>query len=84
MPNMAHFVGASFDKLSDEGPARCFRRRVVEKFVASLLVARASGPGRRCGRLWRRALVDERDAVRGYVHEGHPDLPIIGLTNKND
>src|SRR6516164_85823 len=39
--------------------------------------------GRRCGRLWCKTLVDEYDTVRVSVPGGHPDLPIIALTNIN-
>src|SRR6516225_8022243 len=39
--------------------------------------------GRRCGRLWCKSFVDEYDAVRVSVPGGHPDLPIIALTNIN-
>src|SRR6516162_2915704 len=37
--------------------------------------------GRRCGRLWCKSFVDEYDTVRVGVPGGHPDLPIIALTN---
>ena len=56
---------------------------MVEKFVASLLVARAGARGRRCARLWCKTLVDEHDTVRVSVPGGYPDLPIIALTNIN-
>ena len=60
-----------------------FRRCVVEKFLASLLGARASGRRRRSGRLWCKTLVDEQHTVLGNVHDSHPRLPIIALTNTN-
>ena len=60
-----------------------FMYLLAGKFVASLLVARAGGWGRRCGRLWCKTLVDEYDTVRVSVPGGHPDLPIIALTNIN-
>jgi hypothetical protein len=44
-----------------------FGRRVVEKFVASSLGARAGDWGRRCGRLWWKAPAREYDTVWGNV-----------------
>jgi hypothetical protein len=57
--------------------------RPVTSVSPGLLGARAGGRGRRCGRLWCKALVDEYDTVRGSVPGSHPDLPVIALTNKN-
>jgi len=60
-----------------------FRRRVIEKFVASLLVAGASSRGRCSGRCWLKTPVQEYDTVRGNVHGTHLDLPVVALTNIN-